>query len=51
MISEKSINELKIWCENEFQNDFIKPLRDFHTDVELKDSVKFGLIRKNNLYS
>ena len=46
MINDKSTNELKIWCENEFQNDFIKPLEDFCTDVGPKDSAKFGLIRE-----
>jgi hypothetical protein len=46
MIDEKATLELRNWCNEEFNNDFVKPLNSFCTNVGTKDSTKFALMRE-----
>jgi hypothetical protein len=49
MIDIKVSHELKLWCESQFEQNFLNSLNKFCTSVGHKDSVKFGLIREKRL--
>ena len=46
LINSDQTIEMRNWCENLFQINFINPINDFCTTVGNRDSAKFGLIRE-----
>ena len=45
LINSKQTREMKSWCENLFETNFIRSVNEFCTSVGHKESAKFGLIR------